>query len=166
MEMLRAHNDRRAQHCVEPLTWSNELAAAAQAYAQQCKLTEHGAKGENMANAWAEMNGNPVLPAMSDRDAFEKTWYCEINNYDFDNPQFKGGFAENCKEVNGHFTQVVWKDSCQLGCGRADCDIPDGQGGVHKGTLWVCRYNPIGNVNTGDIIILKQQVRRPHPECR
>ena len=35
---LDAHNDMRCQHGAEPLKWSNELSAAAQARADQCIL--------------------------------------------------------------------------------------------------------------------------------
>lgn len=160
-DMLNAHNERRKQHCVPALGWSNELARDAQAYAEKCILDKHGSTGENMADAWQEVNGNPVLPASTDRQAFEKTWYCEVNNYDFTNPEFKGGFTTNCKDVNGHFTQVVWKDTCQLGCGRATCEMTDDRGVVHKGTHWVCRYKPPGNINTTDVNVLKQQVHAP-----
>ena len=55
-EMLAVHNERRAQHCAPPLTWSNELAAAAQAYASTCTLYKHGSSGENMAN-WVAWEG-------------------------------------------------------------------------------------------------------------
>jgi hypothetical protein len=89
-DMLRAHNERRAQHCVGALGWSNELAQDAQAYAEKCILDKHGTTGENLANAWQEISGSPVLPALTDRQAFEKTWYCEIKNYDFRSPEFKG----------------------------------------------------------------------------
>jgi hypothetical protein len=159
VDMLRAHNERRAQHCVAPLKWSAELAQQAQAYAEKCRLGVHGSTGENLAAAWKEVNGAPVLPALTDREAFETTWYCENKNYDFNNPVFKGGSTSECKDVNGHFTQVVWKDSCQLGCGRADCDITDSNGIVHKGTQWVCRYLPAGNVNVTNVDVLKDQVR-------
>jgi hypothetical protein len=165
--MLRAHNGRRKQHCVTALTWSNELALAAQAYASKCILDAHdpaassGAFGENMANAWAELNGKAVLPALSDQQAFEQTWYCEVNNYDFNSPVFKGGFTANCKDVNGHFTQVVWKDTCQLGCGRATCKIRDDKGVERDGTHWVCRYRPSGNVNAADANVLKKEVLPP-----
>jgi hypothetical protein len=160
-EMLRAHNDLRVHHCVAPLTWSNELAQAAQAYAEKCVLNMHGSSGENLADAWTEMNGKPVLPAVPDKQAFQQTWACEVNNYDFANPTFKSGFTANCKDVNGHFTQVVWKDTCQLGCGRATCEMRDDQGVVHMGTHWVCRYKPPGNVNANDKKVLKQQVLPP-----
>jgi hypothetical protein len=160
-DMLNVHNERRQSHCVPPLRWCESLAKSAQAYADKCILNAHGTTGENMADAWLEdANGNPILPALSDRDAFE-TWYCEINNYDFNNPVFMGGFAVNCQNVNGHFTQVVWMDTSFLGCGRARCDM-----GGHTGTHWVCRYNPPGNVNVDNPFILTQQVLPRKPECR
>jgi uncharacterized protein YkwD len=162
-DMLAAHNERRKEHCAPALKWCEALAKSAQIYADKC-IFAHGndsTTGENLADAWAEDNGNPVLPALSDRDALE-TWYCEVNNYSFTNPVLILGETTNCYRVNGHFTQVVWKDTAFLGCGRATCEI-DG----HKGTHWVCRYKPPGNFNATDPLVLAQQVR-PHPpigEC-
>ncbi|GFR71362.1 pathogenesis-related protein 1 [Elysia marginata] len=43
-------------------------------------------------------------------------WYDEIKDYNFDSPGFSGS--------TGHFTQVVWKESTQLGMGKAR--TPDG----------------------------------------
>jgi uncharacterized protein YkwD len=158
-DMLKAHNEKRKLHCVPPLAWSNQLAASAQSYANMCILNTHGSTGENMADRWSERNGNAVLPAATDRQAFEDTWYCEIRNYDFNHPTFKGGFTSNCQDVNGHFTQVIWKDTRQLGCGRATCNING-----HQGTHWVCRYGPPGNTNTSDISTLNKEV--PGPQCK
>ena len=170
-EMLKAHNERRKLHCVKPLTWSNEMAEQAQAFADECKIGQHAGSsdGENLADAWRiDSNGQPVLPALSDREAFETTWYCEVANYNFQDPKIKGGFTTNCREVNGHFTQVVWKDSCQLGCGRAKCSMgKDAEGNPIMGTHWVCRYRPPGNVNADDPAVLRKQVFAPgSPECR
>jgi len=159
-DMLNAHNERRKLHCVPPLEWSNQLAQSAKSYADMCILDKHGVQsGENMADRWSESNGRAMLPASTDRQAFENTWYCEIKNYDFNNPTFKGGFTSNCQNVNGHFTQVVWKDTRQLGCGRATCTING-----HQGTHWVCRYAPVGNVNASNASVLRQEVLRP--QCR
>lgn len=36
-------------------------------------------------------------------------------------------------------TQMVWKATTELGCGAADC-------GPSRGVMYVCRYNPPGNV--------------------
>lgn len=100
-DMLAAHNERRAQHCAPKLKWCNDLAQSAQIYADKCILNAHGnddKTGENMADFWGEdSNGNPILPALQDREAFENAWYCEVNNYDFDNPVFKGGSPETAR---------------------------------------------------------------------
>jgi hypothetical protein len=60
-------------------------------------------------------------------------WYDEIEAYDFDH----GAFAAN----TGHFTLMVWKASTQVGCGHAPC-------GTDK-EIWVCEYDPAGNVDGG-----------------
>ena len=187
-DMLAAHNERRKLHCACPLSWSATLAADAQAYASQCILDRHGSDGENMADATLFTTSGPVtvntssddlipvLPAESDRLAYENTWYCEHNNYlSYDNPIPVSGFTKDCGrgdnlKVNGHFTQVVWKDTRQVGCGRFTCpmtiDLKDDKGVVVKkdvptlGTHWVCRYLPIGNSAT-DTATLRQEVSAP-----
>jgi hypothetical protein len=70
-------------------------------------------------------------------------WYCEIQNYNFDQPILNLGFVSKAcmPPVNGHFTQVVWKETTLLGCASNTCQDKDG----HQGTLWVCEYSPPGN---------------------
>lgn len=41
-------------------------------------------------------------------------WYSEIEHYDFDNPA-------PCPAA-GHFTQLVWKDSVEIGCAMCRMD--------------------------------------------
>ena len=44
-----------------------------------------------------------------------------------------------------HFTQMVWKNTTELGCGVASCSgIFDKKFG--PATYHVCLYNPVGNV--------------------
>ena len=59
-----------------------------------------------------------------------------MTSYDFLTP----GWNPNA----GHFTQVVWKGSTQVGCGAADCS---GHSGVLPAYV-VCRYAPAGNYDT------------------
>ncbi len=61
-------------------------------------------------------------------------WGDEGRHYDYK----KAGFRES----TGHFTQLVWKGTVSVGCGREDCA---GRGGV-GGWLVVCEYWPRGNV--------------------
>ncbi len=55
--------------------------------------------------------------------------------------------AQGCtlKDCGGHYTQVAWRDSVWIGCGRK-ADVPfvvEGQ--TYEGTLTVCQYGPGGN---------------------
>jgi len=56
-------------------------------------------------------------------------WAGEAKDYDY--------ASGRCSGVCGHYTQVVWRDSTELGCGAATCE-----NGME---LWVCNYNPPGN---------------------
>lgn len=116
--MLDAHNAYRARHCTPPLTWSPEVAASAQKWADQCVLDHdpNSDLGENLA--WGE--------ELSAAETV-KLWYDEISEYNYASPGY--GPA-------GHFTQVIWRGSRQLGCAKAIC------GSV---VYWVCRYSPAGN---------------------
>jgi uncharacterized protein YkwD len=127
--LLDAHNAYRADHCAPALTWSDELAKVAQAWADQLRADgcsfEHSRSsyGENLA-AGSEGSLTP--------EAVVAMWYDEIASYDFGS----GGFSME----TGHLTQVLWKGTKQLGCGMATCNGFD---------LWVCNYDPPGNVEGG-----------------
>jgi uncharacterized protein YkwD len=118
--LLDAHNADRARHCTPPLSWSAEIAATAQVWANRCVFAHdyNSGLGENLA--WGTQ--------LSARDAVQ-LWYKEIGDYSYASPGF-GPAA-------GHFTQLIWRGSRQLGCGKAIC-----RGDV----FWVCRYSPPGNV--------------------
>lgn len=58
-------------------------------------------------------------------------------NYNYSNPGFS---AEP-----GHFTQVVWKNSTQLGCGAAQ-GVKTLNGRQYNAFYVVCHYAPAGNV--------------------
>ena len=121
-----AHNRMRAKHCAQAVSWSPKLAEAAQRWAnslrdQGCKFGHSGGRyGENLAAGTAGTLDGSSVTAM---------WYDEIKDYSFGN----GGFSMN----TGHFTQVVWRDSRSIGCGKATCRGMD---------IYVCNYDPPGNV--------------------
>ena len=125
--LLSLHNSYRAQHCVPPLAWSAELAASAQAWANKCSLMFHSPRGRSPRERYSEnLAWGGDRPASSAVDA----WYKEVDGYNFSKPGFVSGL--------GHFTQMIWKNTKQLGCGVASC---------YLGTVrfWVCHYAPQGN---------------------
>jgi uncharacterized protein YkwD len=119
--ILSLHNQYRAQHCVAPLTWSNEIAAAAQRWAEKCRFSHNTSDkfGENLA--WG---GDRTAASAVD------AWYGEVKNYNFARPGSSSGV--------GHFTQIVWKNTKQIGCGVSKCFL----GSMR---YWVCQYSPQAN---------------------
>lgn len=122
-EMVAEHNRFRAQHCVPPVTWSDALAASAQAWADQCQCNHNHPRGD--------FGENIACGHRSLKEAVG-SWYSESSDYDFARP----GFSSK----TGHFTQLVWKGTGQIGCG-ATAGCPNANGGI----WWVCRYGPPGN---------------------
>lgn len=134
--MLEQHNRARAEQGLPPLSWNPALADAAAAYAGE--LARAGAfehsdddedQGENLwmgtrqAYAFDEMVGH---------------WISEKSNFRRDamNMSVTGDLSDV-----GHYTQIVWKDTREVGCGLAS-DVTD--------DYLVCRYFPAGNIDGGD----------------
>ncbi|XP_044188093.1 uncharacterized protein glipr2, partial [Thunnus albacares] len=128
-EFLETHNTYRAKHGAQPLTYNSELNAAAQKWAdhllQMGSLGHSNTKdGENVYNMWSSA---PLK--LTGKEAVE-SWYNEIKDYNWGRPGFSGS--------TGHFTQVVWKESTELGVGLAT----DG-----NKVFVVGQYRPAGNMN-------------------
>ncbi|THV08285.1 PR-1 protein [Dendrothele bispora CBS 962.96] len=129
IEYIDAHNAIRTQHGAQNLTWSWELADMAQVWADSCAFTSTGGilsdkpYGENMVAATGDF---PVPTAV-------QTFISDESAYDPASP------------VYNHFTQVVWRNTTELGCGLAKCDsiFTPSKG---QATFHVCFYNPPGNV--------------------
>jgi pathogenesis-related protein 1 len=121
-QWLNAHNNYRALHGVPPVTWSTVIEASAQAWADTCPSGHSvSAYGENMAYAsYAQTSQGCV-----------DIWYGEEPLYDYKNPGWN--------PATGHFTQVVWKNTTQIGCGCKTGCSP-------WYSVCVCQYNPPGNV--------------------
>ncbi|XP_053551404.1 Golgi-associated plant pathogenesis-related protein 1-like [Bombina bombina] len=132
-DFLSMHNAYRKRHGSPPLQLSRELCNSAQRWANyllSIRTMKHSkwGYGENIyyCSGHKELKGRKPV----DR------WYDEIQYYNYSRP----GFAMN----TGHFTQVVWKDSKQLGVGVAT----DG-----RGTFYVVgQYSPAGNRNCPGLI--------------
>jgi len=157
-EAVRAHNAWRQRSGVRPLRWAADLAAMAQARAGYLAthgcVIEHGILpadiGENLY--WA---GPLQGPGLAD-ELFVVTpshvvdmWGAEWADYSTADGRCAPG--REC----GHFTQLVWATTEEVGCGTSVCPT--------LGQVWVCNYRPRGNVYRSQVPLtepLKPPARR------
>lgn len=144
--ILQSHNEWRSRYGVGALTWSDTLASDAQAWADELAnrgfQLEHSPRpprtaGENLAYA-----GNTDLNSRANdltASGVVDLWGNEVNDYDY--------AANTCApgKVCGHYTQVVWSNSQQVGCGMAKGMVEDANGNQSVQEVWVCQYDPPGN---------------------
>lgn len=93
-------------------------------YFQKLTVIQGGPTGENLASGYPNASASIIA------------WGAERDSYNFK----KGDFDTK----TGHFTQLVWKNTTSVGCGRTECN---GKGGDDApGWYVVCEYWPHGNV--------------------
>jgi hypothetical protein len=118
---------------MELLHWSPTLARGAQSYANRCMWQHSGTAGLG-ENIYAS------FPPSSAETAAALSWLGEVQYYNY--------AANTCAAGHdcGHYTQMVWRDSEQIGCGITTCTTgsPFGSG---NWTFIVCNYTPPGNFN-------------------
>lgn len=132
--LINLHNKVRSNVGVGPLVWSKSLAGYAQSWADHlastsCRL-EHrpysGKRkqryGENLFMGTAGYHG--VADAV-------RAWEREKSVYHGEPLSSSNWYP------SGHYTQLVWKNTSQIGCAKAEC-----RGNV----IVVCNYDSPGNV--------------------
>jgi pathogenesis-related protein 1 len=126
--MVNQHNLWREKVGCGPLKWSPELAKYAQQWADQL-----ASRGCEMKHRPPDKYGENIYWSSGMKnlsDHIVDSWASEIEFYNEKKNSCKNG------AVCGHYTQVVWCDTKEVGCGMARC------GGEE---IWVCNYNPPGN---------------------
>jgi hypothetical protein len=115
--ILATHNQEHLELGLEPLSWNDALARSAQQWADHLAATnrfEHAPEnplapqGENL---WAGTKGYFEPEAMVDAWVREKRFFQP------------GVFPNNSTTGNvedvGHFTQIVWRATTEVGCAEA-----------------------------------------------
>jgi pathogenesis-related protein 1 len=159
--MTAAHNAVRAmvstQPALPPLKWSTSLAAYAQQWATQlasdpstCMAPMHRPQSElesmNYGENLAAFSGRGQVGDVSTAQQAVNGWASEVACWTY-------GTIEGTEQCNmtcttnlnsdgcGHYTQIVWRHSLELGCGVATC-----QNGQYTEDIWICNYSPAGNI--------------------
>ena len=133
-QILDAHNQVRASapaaRPLAALDWSPELAAEAQRVADRCEFRHsHGSHGENLY-----ARARPTRPAR-----VVDAWAGEADRYSLASNRCAPG------AICGHYTQLVWGETREVGCAVAHCTANNPFEGWDAWTLWVCEYDPPGN---------------------
>jgi hypothetical protein len=133
--ILSAHNRERAALAQPSLAWSDALAGHAAVWARhlaQLGRLEHSAiadrpgEGENL---WLGTAGAYTPEEMVQGWADEK--------HDFADGIFPDVSRSGHWEAVGHYSQMIWAKTTQLGCAKATAGGWD---------ILVCRYSPPGNL--------------------
>lgn len=118
--ILNTTNQYREEHSAPPLTWNETLATFSARHAKKCDFEHSGGPyGENLAIGYPNASATVVA------------WGDEREDYNYKKGKFK--------KKTGHFTQLVWNSTEEVGCGRQEC-------GDDRGWMVVCEYWPRGNV--------------------
>jgi hypothetical protein len=131
--LLATHNTERKRLRILALTWSPQLAAQAAVWAKHLAtkgLFEHSQNRGNVGeNLWMGTAGYFTPEQMIGSFIVERQYFRPGK---FPDVSTTGKWADV-----GHYTQLIWSGTQQLGCARAS--------GAGKDVL-VCRYFPAGNV--------------------
>lgn len=130
LEALEAHNKYREIHHSPPLILNKELCNIASNYAQKLLQNNNGTivysfgkyKGNDMGENIFMCQGTEATGEMATND-----WYNEVKSYNY---------KKDYQKSSGHFTQIVWKDTKEVGFGMAN-----------RGNTYyvVANYYPPGN---------------------
>jgi uncharacterized protein YkwD len=148
--ILAIHNSERAAVGTPDLAWSDSLAAGAASYLDEM-LKQNEAAGSGWA-AWPpvtfdNLRHDPAKPSnIGENLAFSAS------------ASSSGGEAASVEKLVGqwvreshqplatnHYTQMVWKDTKEVGCATAVAKGTTTSGLPAVGTYLNCRYTPRGN---------------------
>ncbi|XP_036270288.1 serotriflin-like isoform X1 [Pipistrellus kuhlii] len=139
MEIINKHNDLRrmaspsASNMLK-MTWNDVVARNAAKWANRCALA-HSPPSERRINDFTDCGENLFMSSNP------KSWSDVIQSLYDEAKDFKYGLGGTLKKT-GHYTQLVWATSHQVGCALAHC--PHSSSNLQY--FYVCHYWPAGNV--------------------
>lgn len=133
-DLLAPQNRERARLGLAPLEWNDRLAREAHAWAarlaQRQALEHSGGTQSGMGeNLWMGTGGAWSREEMVDFFIRERRFFRDAR---FPHVSSTGNWVDV-----GHYTQIVWRDTREVGCAVASANRID---------VLVCRYYPAGNV--------------------
>ena len=150
IEIYKAHNRARYEVGSRPLVWDPLLAAQAASYGPQLSLYGRPVHSSRAGRETSRENLLQALPGTSPA-AMVGVWLAERQNF------INGVFPDVSKTGNwadvGHYSQMVWPSTTNLGCA------------IHRGGQFdwlICRYSPPGN-RDGKMVLAERDKEAPLP---
>ncbi|KAJ8355604.1 hypothetical protein SKAU_G00183980 [Synaphobranchus kaupii] len=113
------------------MSWNSEAAANAQSWADGCSMGHSPQARRTITSSGCGEN----IYLSSEPDS----WISAVNSWESEVKNYKYGYGPVDGGVVGHYTQMVWYRSHDLGCGVAYCPNAPYQ------YFYVCQYCPPGN---------------------
>ncbi|KAM0713984.1 hypothetical protein Q7P37_010948 [Cladosporium fusiforme] len=114
--VVHHHNIHRANHSAPDLKWSDSLAATAQKIGESCNYAhdtemDGGGYGQNIAAGVKADNVSAVITELF---------------YNGEVGLFEGQYGKDSPDMSnfhewGHFSQIVWVGTTEVGCATVDC---------------------------------------------
>jgi len=151
-DVLAAHNVVRQRAGLAPLNWSDGLAELASGRASELARGGCYIRHSPLSDRWQESGFTYVGENLYKVVNMEPTgvdvvdaWYAEVDDYNY------GPVGADCTErcagraappcTLGHFTQVMWADTTDVGCALERCP-----GAKPQAFVALCSYGPGGNI--------------------
>ncbi|KAM5165533.1 serotriflin-like [Mantella aurantiaca] len=127
----RSNADPTAANMLK-LIWNDEAAKSAQAWADKCVQGHSPAATRKITNMKC---GENIFLA-----AYKMTWDIVTDCWHSEDVDFKYGVGSTNGAEVGHYTQLMWGTSSNVGCGLAVCP------NLANTYNYVCHYCPLGNL--------------------
>lgn len=144
-EILRVHNAARAEVNVPPLKWNCKLADFAQNWVNR-DVWGHSSSEDRQKIILGSYSGENLAAAAPSSENIVVTngptgWWQEKAFWNSDSVSCQAG------KVCGHYTQMVWRDTTEVGCGINRKSSAMGGEWAQNSVYLSCVYNPGGNIS-------------------
>lgn len=136
------HNEMRKSDPasnMKRLVWNGVLARMASEWAEKCGSDHGQPEALDRPYEYIGQNMNIFSKRQTDYISSIDAWMDEKAFYDFESMTCQKG--KKC----GHYRQLVWAETSEIGCGYAKCSLVTGLQ-LDYGDVFVCNYGPSGNI--------------------
>jgi len=147
-EVIKEHNLKRNLYFHDSnLTYSLKLEKEAQAYANilaDSGKFEHDIKNNHANNYGENLYADSENRPLTIKDAMPHWFDEEEPLYNYSDGSCQEAYYDNGQRIKcGHYTQVIWQDTTEVGCATAQYK----RGDMKDGFVYVCKYYKAGNTS-------------------